>query len=118
MCRLRNGKHVETERDCCFSWTPQDSRDWEALTGNERHFINMVLAFFAASDGIVMENLVSYDTVMPRIAHVRAHFFFSFSFSPAICLVCPLAYGQVVSFCGQRAWHCCAWPGILTSCRY
>ncbi|CAN0399494.1 unnamed protein product, partial [Hapterophycus canaliculatus] len=37
----------------------QDSRDWEALTGNEQHFISMVLAFFAASDGIVMENLVS-----------------------------------------------------------
>lgn len=36
----------------------QDFRDWEALTGNERHFISMVLAFFAASDGIVMENLV------------------------------------------------------------
>ena len=80
MCRLRNGKHVETERDCCFSWTPQDSRDWEALTGNERHFINMVLAFFAASDGIVMENLVSYDTVMPRIARVWAHIFFFFLF--------------------------------------
>lgn len=41
------------------SWTRQDSRDWEALTGNEQHFISMVLAFFAASDGIVMENLVS-----------------------------------------------------------
>lgn len=39
--------------------TPQDSRDWEALTANEQHFISMVLAFFAASDGIVMENLVS-----------------------------------------------------------
>lgn len=37
----------------------QDSRDWEALTGNEQHFISMILAFFAASDGIVMENLVS-----------------------------------------------------------
>ncbi|CAM9621864.1 unnamed protein product, partial [Ectocarpus fasciculatus] len=24
----------------------QDSRDWEALTGNEQHFISMVLAFF------------------------------------------------------------------------
>ena len=42
-----------------FRGMRQDSRDWEALTGNERHFISMVLAFFAASDGIVMENLVS-----------------------------------------------------------
>lgn len=34
-----------------------DLKDWEKLTENERHFIKHVLAFFAASDGIVMENL-------------------------------------------------------------
>jgi len=34
-----------------------DSKHWEALTDNERHFISHVLAFFAASDGIVLENL-------------------------------------------------------------
>ncbi len=36
----------------------QDLQDWERLTDNERHFIKHVLAFFAASDGIVNENLV------------------------------------------------------------
>ena len=36
----------------------QDMKDWENLTDNERHFIKYVLAFFAASDGIVNENLV------------------------------------------------------------
>lgn len=35
-----------------------DNRDWENLNDNERHFISHVLAFFAASDGIVNENLV------------------------------------------------------------
>jgi ribonucleotide reductase beta subunit family protein with ferritin-like domain len=30
---------------------------WQRLSPNERHFISMVLAFFASSDGIVMENL-------------------------------------------------------------
>jgi ribonucleoside-diphosphate reductase subunit M2 len=35
----------------------QDLIDIEKLTANERHFIMHVLAFFAASDGIVMENL-------------------------------------------------------------
>lgn len=35
----------------------QDARDWEKLNSNEKHFIKHVLAFFAASDGIVMENL-------------------------------------------------------------
>ena len=35
-----------------------DMKDWESLTDDERHFISHVLAFFAASDGIVNENLV------------------------------------------------------------
>lgn len=34
-----------------------DLKDWEKLNDNERHFIKHVLAFFAASDGIVNENL-------------------------------------------------------------
>eukprot|EP00949_MAST-11_sp_MAST-11-sp1_P001256 g1256.t1 len=36
----------------------QDANDWEKLTGNEKKFIKNVLAFFAASDGIVNENLL------------------------------------------------------------
>ncbi len=35
-----------------------DLVDWEKLNDDERHFIKHVLAFFAASDGIVNENLV------------------------------------------------------------
>jgi hypothetical protein len=38
----------------------QDLRDWKRLTPDERHFISHVLAFFAASDGIVIENLASH----------------------------------------------------------
>ena len=34
-----------------------DHTDWEKLTDNERNFVSHVLAFFAASDGIVNENL-------------------------------------------------------------
>jgi ribonucleoside-diphosphate reductase beta chain len=34
-----------------------DLKDWEKMTDGERHFISHVLAFFAASDGIVNENL-------------------------------------------------------------
>ena len=34
-----------------------DMQDWEKLNDQERHFISHVLAFFAASDGIVLENL-------------------------------------------------------------
>lgn len=46
----------------CF-WTAEeidlegDLRDWTSLTPGERHFLTHVLAFFAASDGIVLENL-------------------------------------------------------------
>ncbi len=36
----------------------QDKKDWENLNNDERHFLKHVLAFFAASDGIVNENLV------------------------------------------------------------
>ena len=45
-------------------WTPEEldlSKDYDdfmKLTDNERHFVENVLAFFAASDGIVNENLV------------------------------------------------------------
>jgi ribonucleotide reductase beta subunit family protein with ferritin-like domain len=35
----------------------KDAKDWETLTEDEKHFVSMILAFFAASDGIVLENL-------------------------------------------------------------
>jgi len=35
----------------------QDKKDWSKLSENEKHFIKMVLAFFASSDGIIIENL-------------------------------------------------------------
>lgn len=34
-----------------------DLKDWQSLGDGERHFIEQTLAFFAASDGIVNENL-------------------------------------------------------------
>src|SRR5688500_17763101 len=34
-----------------------DQKDWDNLNEGERHFISHILAFFAASDGIVNENL-------------------------------------------------------------
>ena len=36
-----------------------DKDDWNSLTDDERYFIEHILAFFAGSDGIVLENLVS-----------------------------------------------------------
>ena len=37
----------------------KDQQDWRQLSGDERHFLSHVLAFFAASDGIVNENLAA-----------------------------------------------------------
>lgn len=34
-----------------------DAADWEKLNKDEKHFVSHVLAFFASSDGIVLENL-------------------------------------------------------------
>ena len=34
-----------------------DAADWEKLSADERHFVSHILAFFASSDGIVLENL-------------------------------------------------------------
>ena len=39
-----------------FPWQ-HDAPDWEKLTADEKFFVSHVLAFFAASDGIVNENL-------------------------------------------------------------
>lgn len=49
----------------CF-WTIEevdlgkDMADWKKLNNNEKFFISRILAFFAASDGIVNENLVFF----------------------------------------------------------
>jgi ribonucleotide reductase beta subunit family protein with ferritin-like domain len=69
-------KHVST------FWTAdelnfqQDLIDLEKLTSNEKYFINHVLAFFAASDGIVSENLGQrFSNDVPK-AEVRAFYAF------------------------------------------
>merc|ERR1719183_211728 len=54
----------------------QDSKDWDTLTDNERHFITHVLAFFAASDGIVLENLAGSFSTEVQIPEARAFYGF------------------------------------------
>jgi ribonucleoside-diphosphate reductase subunit M2 len=54
----------------------KDNKDWEALSNNERHFISHVLAFFAASDGIVNENLVSRFANEVQLAEARCFYGF------------------------------------------
>jgi ribonucleotide reductase beta subunit family protein with ferritin-like domain len=54
----------------------QDNKDWERLTDGEQHFIKHVLAFFAASDGIVLENLGGQFSVEVQIPEARAFYGF------------------------------------------
>ncbi len=53
----------------------QDVVDWEEkLNDNERHFVSTVLAFFAASDGIVFENLDNNFVKDVQIPEARAFY--------------------------------------------
>jgi len=69
-------KHVSTY------WTVEeidfakDNKDWDKLENGEQHFIKNILAFFAASDGIVNENLVL--NFMTEIKVPEALAFYSF----------------------------------------
>jgi len=65
------------------NWTAEeielspDLVDWdEKLNDNERHYIKNVLAFFAASDGIVNENLA--ENFVKEVQYPEAKFFYGF----------------------------------------
>jgi ribonucleotide reductase beta subunit family protein with ferritin-like domain len=63
-------------------WRPEevelsrDLNDWAKLSEDEKHFISMTLAFFAASDGIVMENLNNNFGNEVQIAEARSFYAF------------------------------------------
>ena len=54
----------------------KDIKHWTTLTGNEQHFIKHILAFFAASDGIVLENLGQRFMNEVQLAEARAAYGF------------------------------------------
>jgi len=55
----------------------QDVTDWEhKLTEDERYFVKHILAFFAASDGIVNENLA--ENFVNEVQYTEAKFFYGF----------------------------------------
>lgn len=53
-----------------------DLVDWEKLNEGEKHFVKHVLAFFAASDGIVNENLA--ENFVSEVQYTEAKFFYGF----------------------------------------
>ena len=60
-----------------------DLKDWDKLNSDEQHFIKMVLAFFAASDGIVMENIDLNFSKDVQIAEARSFYSYQ-SFNESI----------------------------------
>jgi ribonucleoside-diphosphate reductase subunit M2 len=52
----------------------KDYKDWDVLSGDEKYFISMILAFFAASDGIVLENLGMRFMSEIQISEARAFY--------------------------------------------
>ena len=54
----------------------QDISDWKKMNDGERHFISHVLAFFAASDGIVNENLA--NNFLREVQYAEAKCFYGF----------------------------------------
>lgn len=53
----------------------EDRKHWnDRLNRDERHFVSQVLAFFAASDGIVIENLVTHFSSEVQIPEARAFY--------------------------------------------
>ena len=54
----------------------QDLTDWVKLNEGEQHFVKHILAFFAASDGIVNENLA--ENFVAEVQYTEAKFFYGF----------------------------------------
>jgi len=54
----------------------QDTKDWKKLSSGDQHFIKHVLAFFAASDGIVLENLLENFGLEVQMPEARCFYAF------------------------------------------
>jgi ribonucleotide reductase beta subunit family protein with ferritin-like domain len=51
-----------------------DTKDWAKLSGDEQTFVKYVLAFFAASDGIVNENLAERFLIEVQLPEARCFY--------------------------------------------
>jgi ribonucleoside-diphosphate reductase subunit M2 len=91
----------------------QDMSHWEKLTDDERHFVKHVLAFFAASDGIVLENLAARFMTEVQIPEARCFYGFQ---SKYICSAshCCVPRSMILTlwrkdldyfFSGHATWH-------------
>ena len=75
--------HEMYQKAVASFWTPkeidftrQDDTDWSSLDDDEKNFVLKILGFFAASDGIVIENLVSSFCQEVQVPEARAFYTF------------------------------------------
>ena len=64
----------------------KDLQHWNALEKDENYFISMILAFFAASDGIVLENLAIRFMSDVQLAEARAFYGFQIAMENIHCV--------------------------------
>lgn len=70
----------------------KDLSDWNTLDDSEKYFISMILAFFAASDGIVLENLGLRFMAEVQIAEAKAFY----GFQIAMENIHSIMYSQLI----------------------
>jgi len=64
----------------------KDLAYWDTLEPGEKHFISMILAFFAASDGIVLENIASRFMSEVQVSEARAFYGFQIAMENIHCV--------------------------------
>ena len=64
-----------------------DISHWDTLPNDEKYFISMILAFFAASDGIVLENLATRFMSDVQLAEARAFYGFQIAMENIHCVL-------------------------------
>lgn len=77
----------------------QDVQQWETLSSSEKHFITHVLAFFAAADGIVLENLAARflkDVQIPEVTWLELLFLDANSILPYLIFPIVFSYCDLV----------------------
>lgn len=75
----------------------KDKEDWNSLNEGERHFIKHVLAFFAASDGIVLENLALRFYKDVQIPEARSFYTFQMAMETIHSIVYSLLLDAYIS---------------------
>jgi ribonucleotide reductase beta subunit family protein with ferritin-like domain len=64
----------------------KDLNDWDRLNNDEKYYVSMILAFFAASDGIVLENLAMRFMNDVQVAEARAFYGFQIAMENIHCV--------------------------------